>query len=68
MILTGRITIIACASLLVKRSRAFHIAEEQTLALMKFNAVVALKNLKAKVALTFISGTLYGLSLPHMID
>ena len=40
---TGRITITACASLLVKRSRTFHIAEEQTLALMKFNSVVALK-------------------------
>ena len=50
-------------------SRTFHIAEEQKLALMTFNTVVALKkNLTAKVALTFISGTLYGLSLPHMLD
>ena len=49
-------------------SRTFHIAEEQKLALRKFNAMVAPKILTAKVTLTFISGTLYGLSSPHMID
>ena len=44
-------------------SRTFHIAEEQKLALMKFNTVVALKKPygRSGPALSFISGTLYGL-------
>ena len=42
----AKITFIACAYLLVKKVKTFHIAEEQTLALTRLNTVVS--NLKLK--------------------
>ena len=42
----AKITFIACAYLLVKKVKMFHIAEEQTLALTRLNTVVS--NLKLK--------------------
>ena len=38
---SGKITFIACAYLLVKKAKTFHIAEEQTMAFTRLNRVVS---------------------------
>ena len=43
----AKITFIACAYLLVKKVKTFHMAEEQTLALTRLNTVVSNLKLKA---------------------